>query len=88
MQLGTRERPALLRVRSDARAQEVAALCREKGVRFLVEVDPDRPEDVAELDRALAQAAPAPARAAAKVGRNDPCPCGSGKKFKRCCLER
>jgi len=20
------------------------------------------------------------------VGRNDPCPCGSGKKFKRCCL--
>lgn len=22
-----------------------------------------------------------------KVGRNDPCPCGSGKKYKRCCLE-
>ncbi len=30
--------------------------------------------------------APAPVRreAAAKVGRNDPCPCGSGKKYKRC----
>ncbi len=24
-------------------------------------------------------------REAAKVGRNEPCPCGSGKKFKRCC---
>lgn len=24
--------------------------------------------------------------AAAKVGRNDPCPCGSGLKFKKCCL--
>jgi tetratricopeptide (TPR) repeat protein len=24
----------------------------------------------------------------AKVGRNDPCPCGSGKKYKRCCLEK
>lgn len=24
-------------------------------------------------------------RAAPKVGRNEPCPCGSGKKFKRCC---
>ncbi|MCG2686411.1 preprotein translocase subunit SecA [Candidatus Parcubacteria bacterium] len=24
-------------------------------------------------------------RAAGKVGRNDPCPCGSGKKYKRCC---
>ena len=23
--------------------------------------------------------------APAKVGRNDPCPCGSGKKFKKCC---
>ncbi|MES9842432.1 MAG: SEC-C metal-binding domain-containing protein [Candidatus Thiodiazotropha endolucinida] len=20
------------------------------------------------------------------VGRNDPCPCGSGKKYKKCCL--
>lgn len=23
-----------------------------------------------------------------KVGRNDPCPCGSGKKFKKCCEEK
>ncbi len=23
-----------------------------------------------------------------KIGRNDPCPCGSGKKYKRCCLEQ
>jgi len=23
----------------------------------------------------------------AKIGRNDPCPCGSGKKYKRCCLD-
>jgi len=23
-----------------------------------------------------------------KVGRNDPCPCGSGKKYKKCCLNR
>ena len=21
-----------------------------------------------------------------KIGRNDPCPCGSGKKYKNCCL--
>ena len=27
-------------------------------------------------------------RAFKKTGRNDPCPCGSGKKFKKCCLER
>lgn len=23
-----------------------------------------------------------------KVGRNDPCPCGSGKKYKKCCIEK
>ena len=23
----------------------------------------------------------------AKIGRNDPCPCGSGKKFKNCCMK-
>ena len=33
---------------------------------------------------ALSGAAPAPQRAH-KVGRNEPCPCGSGKKYKRCC---
>ena len=26
-----------------------------------------------------------PAKAKPRVGRNDPCPCGSGKKYKRCC---
>ena len=29
--------------------------------------------------------APEPSRNASKVGRNDPCPCGSGKKYKKCC---
>ena len=24
-------------------------------------------------------------KAAGEVGRNDPCPCGSGKKYKKCC---
>lgn len=32
---------------------------------------------------------PAPLKATApKVGRNDPCPCGSGKKYKQCCLAK
>lgn len=26
-----------------------------------------------------------PRRVGKKVGRNDPCPCGSGKKYKQCC---
>jgi uncharacterized protein YecA (UPF0149 family) len=26
--------------------------------------------------------------ASTRIGRNDPCPCGSGKKFKHCCLDK
>jgi SEC-C motif-containing protein len=34
-----------------------------------------------------ARLGPAPYKSATpKVGRNDPCPCGSGKKYKQCCL--
>lgn len=32
---------------------------------------------------------PTPAqRASNRIGRNDPCPCGSGRKFKKCCIWR
>jgi preprotein translocase subunit SecA len=34
---------------------------------------------------AEAQARAKPVRTGPKVGRNDPCPCGSGKKYKNCC---
>ncbi|MEI6197233.1 MAG: SEC-C metal-binding domain-containing protein, partial [Verrucomicrobiota bacterium] len=27
-------------------------------------------------------------RAVARIGRNEPCPCGSGKKYKHCCIEK
>lgn len=38
------------------------------------------------LVRRSQQSAPV-RRASPKVGRNDPCPCGSGKKYKHCCLQ-
>jgi preprotein translocase subunit SecA len=40
--------------------------------------------DAAESEQP-AERAPAPVRSGPKVGRNDPCPCGSGKKYKACC---
>ena len=43
-----------------------------------------KPSDVvSEAVEAVAKAKPL--RAGPKVGRNDPCPCGSGKKYKQCC---
>ena len=46
---------------------------------------PSAPGSVAsaEMDRAFA--APQPKKEAPRVGRNDPCVCGSGKKYKSCC---
>jgi preprotein translocase subunit SecA len=37
------------------------------------------------VDQAIKEAATPIKRDAPKVGRNEPCPCGSGKKFKNCC---
>ncbi|MCK4404663.1 MAG: preprotein translocase subunit SecA [candidate division Zixibacteria bacterium] len=33
----------------------------------------------------VAPGKPKPVRVGKKIGRNDPCPCGSGKKYKKCC---
>jgi preprotein translocase subunit SecA len=37
------------------------------------------------FDQALQSGPMASARPAGNIGRNDPCPCGSGKKYKKCC---
>jgi len=46
-----------------------------------------KPSDVVSEAAAAteAQAKARPVRTGPKVGRNDPCPCGSGKKYKNCC---
>jgi uncharacterized protein YecA (UPF0149 family) len=51
------------------------------GARLLARLRPQ----AATNTRRLGIAAPRPsAQVAPKVGRNDPCPCGSGKKYKKC----
>lgn len=42
-------------------------------------------KEAAEMMRAYEQSHETVRREGPKVGRNDPCPCGSGKKFKKCC---
>lgn len=44
--------------------------------------------EVLDAPEASANRLPETAIASAKIGRNDPCPCGSGKKYKKCCLDR
>ena len=40
---------------------------------------------VGEANKAASKPRPEPVRVGPKVGRNAPCPCGSGKKYKQCC---
>ena len=47
-----------------------------------------RPAAAVSLPRGTPERRPEAARSGQKVGRNDPCYCGSGKKYKKCCLAK
>jgi preprotein translocase subunit SecA len=67
-----------------ARAEEAPAQKLPDFARAL-EKRQERQQKDLQFQTGAAQAeAPKPVRAGAKVGRNDPCPCGSGKKYKKC----
>jgi preprotein translocase subunit SecA len=64
---------------SSAAATPASAIARQ------IEQRQKRQQQNLQFQAGPAQAeAPKPVRAAAKIGRNDPCPCGSGKKYKKC----
>ncbi len=70
--------------------EEMIASIREDTVRMIFVARVAQREQVAkptsESGAAGAEEAkPQPVKKGAKVGRNDPCPCGSGKKYKKCC---
>jgi SWIM/SEC-C metal-binding protein len=80
--LGTVKRPIVIRVQTEKRLAEVARICNEHGWIFIAGLEPDEPEDVSDLDKLLNP--PRPVAVEKTPGRNDPCPCGSGKKYKQC----
>ena len=61
---------------------------RERTVRTLFHVSvrqaPERREQLAKPITTSSETKPQPKRSDKKPGRNDPCPCGSGKKYKNC----
>lgn len=83
--LGTEKNPAVVTVQTESRFKEVAAAFEEKGWKYRIELDPDKSEDISDLTRLLNPLKPRIVEK--KVGRNEPCPCGSGKKYKNCCSE-
>lgn len=81
--LGTKKNPAAVSVQTEEREKEVAAVFAEHGWHCTIAVEPEKPEDVSDLDLLLNPQQTVVAEN--KVGRNEPCPCGSGLKFKKCC---
>jgi SWIM/SEC-C metal-binding protein len=81
--LGTEKNPAVVNVKTKKRMKELESIFKENGWRYKIELEPDTPEDVSALE--ILQNPVKTSVAEKKVGRNEPCPCGSGKKFKKCC---
>ncbi|MDE6030171.1 MAG: SEC-C domain-containing protein, partial [Oscillospiraceae bacterium] len=68
---------------------EMIAAIREETVRLVLTI-PVKVERPIQREQVMQPDAPnagsnTPFRSEKKVGRNDPCPCGSGKKYKNCC---
>ena len=81
--LGTKKRPAVVHVQTEERMKEIASKFEENDWKFTIGLEPDKPEDITDLEILLNP--PKTRIAEKKVGRNEPCPCGSGKKYKICC---
>ena len=69
---------------------EMIAAIKEETVRMVLTIPvrlqrPPQREQVMQPDAPNAGGPQTPFKAAKKPGRNDPCPCGSGKKYKNCC---
>ena len=80
--LGTEKNPAIVSVQTKKRMKEVATIFEKNGWKYTIGLEPDKPEDITDLDILLNP--PKTVVAEKKIGRNDPCSCGSGEKFKRC----
>lgn len=81
--LGTEKKPAVVHVQTEERMKQIASIFEKNGWKYIMELERDKPEDIADLERLLNP--PKPKAVEKKVGRNEPCPCGSGKKYKKCC---
>ena len=83
--LGSHKRPAVVRVQDLDQAQEIMSICNQNQWQVIVGIEPDKSEDISDVEKLLNPIKPA-LIAHLKINRNDPCTCGSGKKYKKCCL--
>ncbi len=81
--LGTKKAPAQIRVKTEERKQEFETILADNKWIGDITVDAEQDENIRDLE--FLQDKNVKTHSASKAGRNDPCPCGSGKKHKKCC---
>ncbi len=83
IQVQSEEEVAAMEVQRQAEADAMALQFQHADVDAIIAEEQEEMRQIADGETPMA--APAPfVRVNDKVGRNDPCPCGSGKKFKHC----
>lgn len=85
VKLGSIKQPAIVRVQDQHRAVELLSFCKKNDWHVIIGIEPDKQEDISDIEKLINP--PKPVVANSKRGRNEPCVCGSGKKYKKCCLE-
>jgi hypothetical protein len=78
--LGTTKRPAVARVRTQKRAVEIVGLCHEHNIKAIVGIEPDKAEDIGDVEMALSRLKEGVADA--RIGRRKPFSSGSDKYSK------
>ena len=75
--------------------EEMIASIKEETVRYLFHVVPQNKIERTQVAKPIAEnhggdgtVKKQPVRKKVQIGRNDPCPCGSGKKYKHCCMDK
>jgi len=71
--LGTEKKPIIVRVHADEKAKYVAEKCEQHGWIYIIGFEPDKPEDISDLEKMLNPVKPASSN---KISRNSPCLCG------------
>jgi SWIM/SEC-C metal-binding protein len=83
-QLGSKNKPAVVRVQTEERAVEIFNLCNEKGWQVIIGIEPDNKENIDDVLTLQGRGKLHPFFTSAP-SQNAPCSCGSGKQYKRCC---
>ena len=90
----------MFRVKNGRRMEEIVAICEKNSWKFICGIEPDQEEDISEVEYMINPKAfmkrPKMAKsyfepiekAEPTIGRNEPCPCGSGLKYNKCCMNK